>query len=191
MDHHLYGIFAKIFGTWWTFFYKNSLSDFHRNQQDLSSNCRIKQVRVGLLARIQMLQDSIVNCTKINDKRSNAFLKALEIVKYLKGPQLVRESMLIPKEQLEIELNIIKASWTSEFDNLIDFPKEEIKWWLVTFVNDNEDHLASVENFHFQFKEMGEEIFSLLVKKDITVPPMKEYIEEWLKISLIQIVNSK
>jgi hypothetical protein len=88
-------------------------------------------------------------------------------------------------------LSVIRASWASEFDNLIDFLEEEIKRWLVTFVNDNEDHLASVEKFHFEFKEMGEEIFSLLVKKDITVPPMKEYIEEWLKISLIQIVNSK
>jgi len=132
------------------------LSDFHINQQNLPSKCRIKQVRVGLLARIQMLQDSIVNCTKINDKRSNAFLKALEIVKYLKGPQLVRESMLIPKEQLEIELNIIKASWTNEFDNLTDFLEEEIKWWLVTFVNDNEDHLTSIEQLRSEFKEMEE-----------------------------------
>jgi hypothetical protein len=123
----------------------SSLSDFHRNQQDLPSNHRIKQVRVGWLARIQMLRDSIANCTKINDKRSNAFLKALEIVKDLKGPQLVRESMLIPKEQLETELSVIKASWASEFDNLTDFLEEEIKWWLVTFVNDNEDHLASIE----------------------------------------------
>jgi hypothetical protein len=38
---------------------------------------------------------------------------------------------------------------------------------------------------------MEEEIFSLWVKKDIMVPPMKEYIEEWLKISLTQIVNPK
>jgi hypothetical protein len=134
------------------FFYKNylstfvvwvsSLSDFHRNQQDLPSNARIKQVKAGWLARIQMLRDSIASCTKINDKRSNAFLKALEIVKDIEGPQLIRESMLIPKEKLETKLSVIKASWASEFDNLTNFPEEEIKWWLVTFVNDNEDHLG-------------------------------------------------
>jgi len=38
---------------------------------------------------------------------------------------------------------------------------------------------------------MKEEIFSLQVKKNITVLPMKENIEEWLKKSLTQIVNPK
>jgi hypothetical protein len=62
MDHHLYGIFAKDLEHD-ELFYKNvlstfvarvsSLSDFHRNQQYLPSNCRIKQVKVGnWLARI-------------------------------------------------------------------------------------------------------------------------------------------
>jgi hypothetical protein len=92
-------------------FYKNalstfvaqvsSLSDFHINQQDLPLNHRIKQVRAGWLVRIQMLQDSISNCTNINDKRNNALLKANEIVKDLEGPKLAREYVLIPKEQLE------------------------------------------------------------------------------------------
>jgi hypothetical protein len=37
-----------------------------------------------------MLQDAIVDCEKINVKRGNAFLKGLEIVKELEGPQLLR-----------------------------------------------------------------------------------------------------
>jgi hypothetical protein len=68
-----------------------------------------------------MLQNSIVNCTNINDKISNTFLKELEIVKYIEGPQLRRDSMPIPKEKLEMELSVIKASSASEFNNLIDF----------------------------------------------------------------------
>jgi hypothetical protein len=93
------------------FFYKNalstfvsrvsSLSDFNRKQQDFPSNHRIKQVKVGWLERIQMLWELIANCKKIDDKRSDSFLKSLEIVKELEGPQLIRESMLITKEQLE------------------------------------------------------------------------------------------
>jgi len=96
--------------------------------------------------------------------------------------------MIINKEKLEIWLSIIKASWAGEFDNLTDFPEEEIKQWLVTFVNDNKDHLESIEQLWSELKEMEEEIFSLQVNKDITVPPMKEYIEEWLKKLLTQIV---
>jgi len=99
-----------------------------------------------------MLRNSISNYTKINDKRSNAFLKALEIVKDHEIPQLVRESMCIHKEQLETKLSVIEASRANEFDNVNDFMEEKIKWWLVTFVNDNEDHLVSVENLCFEFK---------------------------------------
>jgi hypothetical protein len=78
-----------------------SLSDYHRNQQQLPSNRRIKQLKSGWMERIQMLRDSIATCTRVNDKRSNAFLKALEIVKDLEGPQFVRDSGIITKEQLE------------------------------------------------------------------------------------------
>jgi hypothetical protein len=37
-----------------------------------------------------MLKDTIVDCEKINEKRGDAFLKALDIVKELQGPQILR-----------------------------------------------------------------------------------------------------
>jgi hypothetical protein len=170
------------------FFYKNSLntfvsqisilSYFNRKQQYFPSNHIIKQVKQGRLARIQMLQDLISNCQGIDDKVSDSFFKSLEIVKYLEGPQSIKVPMLITKEKLETELN-----------KLITFLKEEIKLWLVNFVNDNEDHLALVQKFHSKFKLMEDEIFSLQVKKVITVPLMKDYIQERLKRSLKKITN--
>jgi hypothetical protein len=63
----------------------------------------------------------------LEGKRSDSFLKSLDIVKELEGPPLIRESTLLTKEQLESELNILKISWGSEFDNLTNFPEEEIK----------------------------------------------------------------
>jgi hypothetical protein len=38
---------------------------------------------------------------------------------------------------------------------------------------------------------MEDEIFSLWVKQNITIPPLKEYIEEWLKSSLKQITDPR
>lgn len=42
-------------------------------------------------------------------------------------------------------MSIIRASWANEFDNLIDFPREEIKQWFITFVNDNDDHEIKIK----------------------------------------------
>jgi hypothetical protein len=79
------------------------------------------------LERIEILHELISSCEKVDGKRSDSFLKSLEIVKKLEGPQLVRESKLLTKEQLETELNILKTSWDSEFDNLTNFLEDEIK----------------------------------------------------------------
>ena len=61
------------------------------------------------MIRIQMSRDSISTYIRVNDKRSNAFLKALEVVKDLEGPKFIRDLGIIKKEQLEIELSTIKA----------------------------------------------------------------------------------
>jgi len=69
--------------------------------------------------------------------------------------------------------------------------EEEIKLWLVTFVNSNEDHLETIEKIHSKFKEIEKEIFMLRVKQDIPIMPMKDYIDECLNKSLAEIVNPK
>jgi hypothetical protein len=58
-------------------------------------------------------------------------------------------------------------------------------------VNENEDHLSSIDQLHSKFKEIVDDIFSHRVRKYITIPPMKEYIDEWLKKTLQQIINPK
>jgi hypothetical protein len=92
------------------------MTDYTRKQHDLPSNNRLKQIKVGWLARIEVLWELIASCKRIEEKRSDAFLRSLEIVKELEGPPLIRESTMLTKEQLESELNILKISWGSEFD---------------------------------------------------------------------------
>jgi hypothetical protein len=64
--------------------------------------------------------------------------------------------MVINKEQLDTELSVIKSSWASEFDDFTEFMEDKIKRWLVTFVNKNEYHLASLEQLHLECEEIEE-----------------------------------
>jgi hypothetical protein len=66
------------------------------------------------------------------------FLKVLDAIKEWEGLILIRKSMLLNKDQMEIELGALRAAWGSEFDDLENFPEEELRQWLVSFTNDNE-----------------------------------------------------
>jgi hypothetical protein len=71
----------------------------------------------------------------------------------------------------------MKISLANDFDILIEFPEEELKQWLVTFVNDNEDHLSTIHQLQVECKEVEDDIFTLQVKQEITISPIKDYID--------------
>jgi len=89
----------------------------------------------------------------------------------------------------EIQLNILKISLANDFDNLTIFLEEEIKWWLVRFVNDNEYYMTSVQESRSEWKSIEDDFFSLQVKEDITISLLKDCIENYLKDALNAITN--
>jgi hypothetical protein len=66
------------------------MNDLTRKQQDLRSNNIMKQIKVGWLARIEFLRELIATCKNLEVKRTDSFLKSLDIVKELEGPPLIR-----------------------------------------------------------------------------------------------------
>jgi hypothetical protein len=71
-----------------------------------------------------MMQNAIVACEKIDERRGDAILKAFDVVKEMQGPHLFRNSTMITKEELDIHLAAMKTSLSNEFDNLMEFPEE-------------------------------------------------------------------
>ena len=74
-----------------------------------------------------MLKEAIVDCEKIDEKRGDSFLKSFDIVKELQGPQLLRKSGIITKDQLDKDLATVKIAWANKFEILVEFPKEKLK----------------------------------------------------------------
>jgi hypothetical protein len=83
----------------------------------------------------------------------------------------------------------MKTSLANDFDSLKEFGDEELKQWLVTFVNNNEDHFSVIDQVQLECKEVEEDIFTLRVKQEITIGPIKGYIDDWVKKAMEQIVN--
>jgi hypothetical protein len=83
----------------------------------------------------------------------------------MQGPQIFINSTMITKEEINSDLAAMKTSLASELDNLVEFPKEELKQWLVAFFNDNEEHLSSIEQLQENAKKWRRIFFMLQVKK--------------------------
>jgi hypothetical protein len=65
-------------------------------------------------------------CDSLEKKKSALFLKDLDIIKELEGLLLIKESMLLNKDLVEVELSVLRVTWGTKFDDLGNFPKEEI-----------------------------------------------------------------
>jgi hypothetical protein len=85
----------------------------------------------------------ITTCDILEGKEYIVSKKGIvDIVKELEGLFLIKESILLTKDQMEAEISTLIDSWGIEFDNLTNFPKDEIRHWLFIFVNENEDQMT-------------------------------------------------
>jgi len=50
----------------------------------------------------------------------------MDLTKELYGPNLLMDTMILSKESLMGQLNVLKFSWENEFTETIDFSKEEV-----------------------------------------------------------------
>jgi hypothetical protein len=82
-------------------------------------------------------------CDIINSKRSDLFLKLVDLTKELEGPHFIMDSILLTKDQLQEQLEALKISWASEFNILTKF-LEKVERLLAHYVNKNEDHANTI-----------------------------------------------
>lgn len=108
----------------------------------------------------------------LEDKKSATFLKIIDFVVELKVPPLVRDSTLISSYELEAELSKLKDKWTREFDSLTYFSEENIKAWIVDYVNLNNNISIIFCEAQKEIIEIEKEIFEMNIKHEITIPPL-------------------
>jgi hypothetical protein len=66
---------------------------------------------VGLEELIPFRKLSSATCDALEERRSSLFLWVMDIIKELKGPPLIRDSMLLTRDQMQDELGILRVAW--------------------------------------------------------------------------------
>jgi hypothetical protein len=78
-------------------------------------------------------------------------------------------------------IDSLKISSTSKFNNLAEYSYREVESWLVHYVNKNDDIEDLLHLISMYFKYLENALFNINVRQEIIVAPMREYIENWLK----------
>jgi uncharacterized protein YecA (UPF0149 family) len=98
--------------------------------------------------------------------------------------------MILTKEYLMGQLEALKVVWANEFNETIEFSKDEIERWLVR-INKNDEVDNTLHQSELDLREFKRQFFNNKNKHKIIVSPLREYIEEWLKKALIEITEPK
>jgi hypothetical protein len=149
----------------------------------------MKQINACWLRRVKCLREFFFECDVINTKGGDIFLKLVDLTKELEGIHLIMDTIILSREKLQEKLEALKVAWASEFSDSIGFSKEEVERWLVWYVNKNEDIEDTLHQLSLDLRELENELFETKTKHEITVDPMREYIEQWLKKALFKITE--
>jgi len=117
------------------------------------------------------------------------FLKLVDLTKELEVPHLIMDTMLLSKEKLQEQLEALKISWASEFNDSNEYSEEEVQRWLLWYVNKNEYIKDTLHELSLDLKELENELFKTKTKLEIIVAPMRQYIEQSLRKSLVKITK--
>ena len=75
----------------------------------------------------------------VKSKRGDIFFKLVDLTKELDGPNLSMDTILLSKDKLLEQLDVLKVAWENEFTGSIEFSKEEVERWLVRYINRNDE----------------------------------------------------
>jgi hypothetical protein len=83
-------------------------------------------------------------------------------------------------------LETLKGVSAEKFNSMTEYTEHESESWFVSYVNKNEDIEDILHQLSIDLRDLEGTLFDIKFKQEITVTPMREYIENWLKQALIK-----
>jgi len=98
-----------------------------------------------------------------------------------KNPKLILNSMFMTRQHFDEQVKILKGLSTEKFNDIIVYGKEEIDNCLVDYSMKNKDIEEKIHDISHDLRDFEGELFSIKIRHEINVAPMKNYIEDWFK----------
>jgi hypothetical protein len=96
-------------------------------------------------------------------------------------PSLIVNSLALTKQAFDKQLDNFKALSLEKIYRILEYHEEDVDNWLVRYSVQNGDIHQFLCNFSIDLTELENELFSIKIRNDINVAPLRSYIEENLK----------
>ena len=91
---------------------------------------------------------------------------------------------------MEVELSKLKDKQAREFDNMLDFSKDNMPTWTMDYFNLNNKIFITIGEACDDLIEVEKEIFEINIKQEVTVSPLEELISNWLDKQLALVTKT-
>jgi hypothetical protein len=172
---------------------KVSTMTYHRRkQEDFPSHNRMKQLKACWVEMIKILKGLLNRLKELSWKKNEAYSKIIDLdiastTIEVPDPSLILNSMIMSREKFEEQVENLNKSSTNKFDSVIEYTYNDIDNWLVEYTNKNEDIETILKNLSIDHREIESELLNIKVNQEVIVSPLREYIQEWLNMSIIKI----
>jgi hypothetical protein len=93
-------------------------------------------------------------------------------------------SLPLTKQEFDKQVVMFKTLSLEKFYSILQFDQAHVDDWLVKYVVQNEEIHQALSNLSIEFRELESDIFNIKIQNEISVAPMRSYIEEWLERQL-------
>jgi hypothetical protein len=75
------------------------------------------------------------------------------------------------------------------FYGILEYGEDDVKNWLVGYLIKNQDIQEELHNLSIDLRDLESKFFNIKIWHEISMAPMRSYIEEWFKKDVDQVTN--
>ena len=171
-----------------------NMTELRRREEDLPSPNRIKQLNACWKEKVKNLNIIVQACNQAITRREELFKRLTEIdlaesTNLVQDPKLILNSLFLTKQDFDIQVDIFKGLSFENFYGILEYNEDDVDNWLVDYSVKNQDIEEAFCNISIDLRDLEREFLNIKIRHEISVAPMRSYIEDWFKKYIDKLTN--
>jgi hypothetical protein len=138
----------------------------------------------------------VQSCEQVISNKETLFTKLTKIdlagrTNKFQDPNLIVNLLTLTKQAFDKQVDNFKALSLEIFYRILEYDEDHVDNWLVGYSLQNKDIDQTLHNLSIDLSELENEIFSIKIQNEISVAPLRSYIEEFVETELKWVADER